>query len=268
MKIGLAQMNTRDDKSVNLANAEKLIDQLASEHAELIMLPEYFNFLGPDAQKPENAEPMDGPSLERIQNKAVQHKIYIHLGSFLEKDDVHIYNTSVVYDPDGKMIAKYRKIHLFDVEAPGGIVYQESKTITPGPEVVTFKIGEITFGLSICYDLRFPELYRELSKRGAQVILVPAAFTLQTGRDHWELLLRARAVENLCWVGAAAQWGVHPPANSCFGRSMVINPWGIVMAQASDGVSHITADISFDSLNSIRTTFPALDHKREDIFSV
>jgi len=266
MKIGIGQMNTQDNKSANLTQAEKLIDRLAVNGAQMIMLPEYFHFLGPDEEKPKNAELMDGPSLDLIRRKAVEHKVHVHLGSFLETDGQNIYNTSVVFDPHGEIIAKYRKVHLFDVETPGGFAYKESATITPAGEVVTFKVNDITFGLSVCYDLRFPEFFRRLMKKGAQVILLPAAFTLQTGRDHWELLLRARAVENLCWVVAAAQWGPHPPNHTSFGRSMIINPWGIVVAQAPDGVSHLIAEINIDIVNETRTIFPALDHVREDLF--
>jgi deaminated glutathione amidase len=269
MKIGLAQMNTQDNKAANLALAEKLIDELAEKQARLIILPEYFNFLGPEDRMPENAEPVDDSnSLEVIRRKAKEHRVYIHLGSFLEKAGSHVHNTALVFDPDGNILAKYRKIHLFDVEIPGGLIYLESKTITPGSTLTTFKLDDIIFGMSICYDLRFPELYRGLAEQGVQVILVPAAFTLQTGRDHWELLLRSRAVENLCWVVAAAQWGPHPPNSVCYGRSMIINPWGLVVAQAPDGVSTVVADIDLEMVHRTRKTFPALDHRRKDLFHI
>ena len=267
IKIGLAQMNTQDKKRDNLVSAEKLIVELADKGAQLIMLPEYFNFLGPDELKAGNAEPLDGSeSLSMIGRKASELKVHIHIGSYLERDGDHLYNTGVVFDPAGDVIAKYRKIHLFDVVVPGGIEYLESNTITPGDEVVTFNIGDIKFGMSTCYDLRFPELYRRLAEQGVQVILVPAAFTLQTGRDHWKLLLRARAVENLCWVAATGQWGPSPPDHVCFGRSMVINPWGIVVAQAPDGVSTVVAEIDLDILEKTRMSFPALNHLRKDLF--
>jgi deaminated glutathione amidase len=267
IKIGLAQINTQDKKQDNLVSAEKLIVELADKGAQLIMLPEYFNFLGPDEFKSQNAETLDGSeSLATIQRKARELKVHIHIGSYLEKDGDRLYNTGVVFDPTGEVIAKYRKIHLFDVVVPGGIEYLESNTITPGDEVVTFNIGDITFGMSTCYDLRFPELYRRLADKGAQVILVPAAFTLQTGRDHWELLLRARAVENLCWVAATGQWGPSPPDHICYGRSMVINPWGLVVAQARDGVSTVVTDIDLGILEKTRTSFPALNHLRKDLF--
>jgi len=267
MRIGLAQMNSQDDKAANLATAERLIDELAEKQARLILLPEYFNYLGPDEQWSENAEPLVGsPSVDLVRRKAREHGVYVHLGSFLEREGSRVYNTGVVLDPAGKVIAKYRKVHLFDVEIPGGPVYLESKTLTPGSTLTTFKIDEFTFGMSTCYDLRFPELFRRLAEQGVHAIVVPAAFTLQTGRDHWELLLRARAVENLCWVAAAGQWGSHPPSKQCFGRSMIVNPWGLVLAQAPDGVCAVVADIDLESLHRTRKTFPALHHRRKDLF--
>ncbi|MCG6878008.1 MAG: carbon-nitrogen hydrolase family protein [Deltaproteobacteria bacterium] len=265
-KIGVGQMNSRDDKAANLTMAEKLIDKLAERGARLIMLPEYFLFLGDMPDIARNAEPADGPSLDRIREKAVSHKVYIHCGSFPEKNGGKTYNTSVVFNPDGFIVAVYRKIHLFDVELPNGNVYRESDTFTPGSRLVTFQIDGITFGMSICYDLRFPELYRQLNKQGAQVLLVPAAFTLETGRDHWELLLRTRAVDNLCWVVAAGQWGPHPPHKTCYGRSLVVNPWGLVVAKATDGISHLTAEIDVDMIAELKATFPVVDHHREDLF--
>ena len=268
MKIGLAQMNTQDDKQANLAMADDLIDRLADQGADLIVLPEYFNWMGAEQDKPGQGEPIDGPSVNFIREKAVRHKRHIHLGSFLEKKDSKFYNTSVVFNPAGETIAVYRKFHLFDVETPDGIVYKESKLITPGTKQTTVEIQGITFGLSICYDLRFPEHYRRLVQSGSQVILVPAAFTLQTGRDHWEVLLRARALENLCWLFAIGQYGPHPPHFNCFGRSMAINPWGLVVAQAPDGVNTLLAEIDLDYMEQVRASIPALDHIRKDIFTL
>lgn len=267
--IGLSQMNSQDNKKENLTSAKDSINELSEKGADLIMLPEYFNFHGSPQLMLENGEPIDAsPSLDMIRAEAQRLKVYIHIGSYLERDGQHFYNTGVVFDPAGEVIAKYRKIHLFDVEIPGGKRYLESETITPGNEVTTFSIGQIIFGMATCYDLRFPELFRRLSDLGVHVFLLPAAFTLQTGRDHWELLLRARAVENLCWVAAAGQWGAFPPDNTCFGRSMVVNPWGLVVTQAPDGVSTITAEIDLPTLKAMRTTFPALDHIRKNIFSL
>jgi len=267
MTIGLSQMNTGADKTANLAAARSAIRALAARGAELIMLPEHFNFLGPGNLRRENAEPIQAsPSLDMIRREAVDLKVHIHLGSFLEKDGEKLYNTGVVVNTDGTIVARYRKLHLFDVEIPGGRKYLESKIITPGNEVATFSIGDFVFGMATCYDLRFPELFRRLAYLGAQVLLLPAAYTLQTGRDHWQVLLRARAIENVCWVAAAGQWGAIPPDHLCYGRSMVINPWGLVVAQAADGVTAITAELDLEALREIRARFPVLEHVREDIF--
>ena len=267
MRIGVVQLNSQPDKEANLASAEKLIDRLTHQGAELIVLPEHFNYIGPEKHFREMSEELDNsPSLERIRQKAIEHGIHIHSGTLLERSGENLHNTGVVFNPNGEIIARYRKIHLFDVEVPGGTTYLESANITAGEEVVTFTIGEIIFGLSTCYDLRFPELYRALADIGTQVILVPAAFTLQTGRDHWELLLRARAVENLCYVAAANQYGSSPPKHLSYGRSMIIDPWGNIMAQAGDEVTAVTADIDLERLTRIRTTFPALSHRRSDLF--
>lgn len=267
MTIGLSQMNSGDDKQTNLQAAERSIKELAAKGAQLIMLPEHFNFLGPERLKRKNAEPLNqSPSLDRIRNLAAQLKVVVHIGSYLERKEERLFNTGVVFDQNGKRIARYRKIHLFDVEIPGGKSYRESDTISPGNEVVTFSFGDFIFGMATCYDLRFPELFRRLGEMAANVILLPAAFTLQTGRDHWELLLRARAVENLCWVAAAGQWGSSPPDHMTFGRSMVINPWGLVVSQAPDGVSSITAELDLETIHRIRRNFPAHNHIRRDLF--
>ena len=264
--IGLGQMNSKDNTEENLASAELLIEKLAAEGAQLIMLPEHFNFLGPESVLREHAETIEKSiSLERIRRCAEKHKLYIHLGSFLEKDGEQIFNTGIIFNPAGEIIAKYRKIHLFDVSVPGGKVFLESETISPGNEVVTFTIGEFVFGMATCYDLRFPELFRRLVLKGANVLLLPAAFTLETGREHWQLLLRARAVENLCWVAATGQWGKFLPDRTSFGRSMVIDPWGVVTAQAPDGVTAITATLNLASVRKIRRSFPALEHMRQDL---
>lgn len=267
MKIGLAQMNSRDEKAENLDSAERLIGRLAGQGAQLVLLPEHFNFLGAERHKPENAEELAGSaSLARLRQLAVDHGIHIHCGSLLERAGKDIHNTAVVFDPAGEIVASYRKIHLFDVEIPGGRKYFESEIVTAGSDLATFTTGGITFGLATCYDLRFPELFRELTRHGAQVILLPAAFTMMTGRDHWQLLLRARAVENLCYVAAAGQYGSAPPSHHSYGRSMVVDPWGVVVAQAGDGVTTVTADLDMQRLQEIRQTFPVLEHVRRDIF--
>jgi len=266
MKIGIIQMNTKSDKSRNLQVAEAGIDRLVEQGADLITLPETFNYLGPDDELAVNAEPIDGPSLSRLQQKARDKGVFIHCGSILEKRNDQIFNTTVVFDRAGKKVAQYSKIHLFDIEIPGGIVYRESDVVTPGQEVVTFDCEGVSVGLSICYDLRFPELYRKLSDSGASLILVPAVFTLMTGKDHWEPLIRARAIENLCYVVAPGNWGICPPKYHSWGRSMVVNPWGTVLAQAADCETTLAVELDFALMASIREKLPALTHRRRDLF--
>jgi len=267
IRIGCAQLNSTGDKERNLQAAERAVRELADKGAELIVLPEHFDFIGPDEQKPGQAEPLDdSPGLARLAKSAQERGCYVHVGSFLELDGDRVYNTGVVFDPSGRRIARYRKIHLFDVEVPGGTVYRESDVISPGDETACFSIGPFTFGMATCYDLRFPELFRRLVGDGANVLLLPAAFTLQTGRDHWEVLLRARAIENLCWVIGVGQWGAAPPNHVSYGRSMVVNPWGVVTAQAGDGVNCLVADIDIASVQTTRTIFPALEHRKQALF--
>lgn len=266
MKIGLVQMNISQDKFRNLEFAKAGIDKLADEGADLIMLPEMFNYLGSDRELQANAEPMDGPSLTELSRKARDRGVFVHCGSILEKRGDRVFNTSVVVDRRGEVIAAYSKIHLFDIEAPGGTVYLESEVVSPGSEVVTFDCEGVTVGLSICYDLRFPELYRRLADLGASLLLVPAVFTMMTGKDHWEVLLRARAIENLCYVAAAGNWGWCPPKYTSWGHSMVVNPWGLVLAQAADCATTISCELDFTVLDSIRERLPALHHRRRDIF--
>jgi predicted amidohydrolase len=172
----------------------------------------------------------------------------------------------VLIDRSGALVAQYRKIHLFDVNLTNGEQHHESRRIAPGNEIVTAEIDGITFGLTICYDVRFPELYRLLALRGAQILLVPAGFTLHTGRDHWEILLRARAIENLCYVLAPAQIGSHPPNQHCFGRSMIIDPWGLVLAQAPDIPGVTLADIDLEAINQVRMQIPSLENRRPDAY--
>jgi predicted amidohydrolase len=178
-----------------------------------------------------------------------------------------MYNTTVVIDPNGESIARYSKIHMFDVVLDGVAQYQESATISPGNEIVTAEIDGITVGLAICYDLRFPELFRILALRGAQAIILPAAFTLTTGKDHWETLIRARAIENEVYMIAAAQWGKHPPGNWCYGRSMVVDPWGTVIATASDGVGLAQATIDTARVNAVRRQIPSLANRRPEAYA-
>jgi predicted amidohydrolase len=190
--------------------------------------------------------------------------MWVVAGSFHERgpDPDRTYNTSLVFDRSGGLVSAYRKIHLYDVEIPGRVSYLESRSVAPGNDCVTVDVAGLRVGMSICYDLRFPELYRRLAGAGAQLLLVPAAFMLHTGRDHWEVLLRARAIENQCYVAAAAQIGDHDPGRTCFGRSMVVDPWGTVLAQAPDEIGVTVADLDLDRLARIRSELPSLANRR------
>jgi deaminated glutathione amidase len=267
-RIAVVQMNSGGDKEANLRAAEDLIDRAAAERPGLIVLPEYFNFLGLAEEKRANAEPVPGQTIDRLRRKALQHRIYLHCGSISETspETPKLFNTNVILNPEGEIIARYRKIHLYDVEIPGQVSALESASIEAGTEVVNVEIEGVNFGLSICYDLRFPELYRILTLRGAHVLLVPAAFMMFTGKDHWELLLRARAVENQSYVVAAGQVGKHPPAVWCYGRSMIVDPWGTVLATAPDGPSVITADLDLDRLATIRRELPSVQNRRPSAY--
>jgi len=267
MRIGLVQMNIGQEKEVNLAFAEAAIDRLASERADLICLPETFNYLAGEEEMRENAEPLDGPSLSRLREKARERGVNVHCGSILERRGTEVYNTSVVFDRRGEQIAAYSKIHLFDVEISGGVVYRESDVVSPGSKVAVFDCEGVSVGLSICYDLRFPELYRSLADRGAPLVLVPAVFTLMTGKDHWEVLVRARAIENQCYVAAIGNWGWCPPKYTSWGHSMVVNPWGTILVQAADCATTLCCELDMDLLRAVREKLPALRHRKGDLFA-
>jgi deaminated glutathione amidase len=265
LRVGLVQINSRSDKEANLRRAEELIDEAAGRGARLIALPEYVSYLGPREGNVENAETIPGPTTERFAAKARQHDVYILGGSIVEKSDVpdKVYNTSTLINPAGDLVAVYRKIHLFDIDITGNVSANESSTILPGEDAVTAEVDGHTVGLTICYDLRFPELYRLLALDGAEILFVPAAFTMFTGKDHWHMLLRARAVENQCFVVAPGQFGAHEPNNAqCYGHSLVVDPWGTVLADAPDKEGVVTADLDFDYLEKIRTQVPSLANRR------
>ncbi len=258
------QLNSTLDRDENLRCAERLVSQAADRGARLVVLPELFNCLGsPDAMLAE-AEAIPGPSTAAAASWGRKHEIVLVAGSIMERSpDGRAYNTSTVFGPDGTLLAKYRKLHLFDVDLPGEVTYQESRTVVPGDRSVVVETPLGRLGMSICYDLRFPELYRQLVDQGAEVCLAPSAFTLPTGRDHWELLVRARAVENQFYMVAANQWGRHGDALTTYGRSMIVDPWGVPLATAADGVGIITAAIDPQRTAKVRRRLPALEHRRQ-----
>ncbi len=270
LKTAVIQLNSRDDPAENLSHVERLIEQAAGMGAEFVALPEYWSYLGPYSGFDRAAQTIPGPFIERLQEQARRHHIILHGGSIVERHPElpsgKFYNTSVLIDRDGQIAARYRKIHLFDVNLANGERHFESDRIAPGDEIVTAEIDGITFGLSVCYDLRFPELYRLLALRGAQILLVPAAFTLHTGRDHWEVLLRARAIENLCYVVAPAHVGTYPVHRQCFGRSMIVDPWGLVLAQAPDRPGVTFAEIDREQIDSARAQIPSLENRRPSAY--
>jgi predicted amidohydrolase len=263
VRVAVCQLNARDNRADNLRAARDLLERAAAAGADFAMLPEYVDYLGPSAGAPK-PEPIDGEFATFFADAARDLGIWVHAGSFHEigPDNDRTYNTSLIFGRDGTLAATYRKIHLYDVEIPGRVYYQESRTVAPGSELITASIDGVPFGLSICYDLRFPELYRRLAVDGATVLVVPAAFMMHTGRDHWEVLLRARAIENQCYVLAAGQIGDHEPHRTCFGRSMVIDPWGTVVAQAPDTIGITVADLDFERLSLVRAELPSLANRR------
>lgn len=263
LRMAAVQMNSRDDKGANLETALGLIDRAAAAGARVVALPEVWTYLGPADENRDNAEPIPGPTIELLAERARRHRIYLHAGSMYElrTGEPLVRNTTAVLDPDGTLIASYSKIHMFDVVLDGVASYEESATVAPGDELVTFDVDGVTVGLAICYDLRFPELFRILALRGAEVIVLPAAFTMTTGKDHWEVLLRARAIENGVYMLAPAQVGQHPPGNWCYGRSLIVDPWGTVLATAPDQETVITADADLDALRRVRRQVPSLANR-------
>jgi deaminated glutathione amidase len=269
MKISLIQMNSISDKGANIAAAATLIEQaVAEERPDWISLPECFDFLGGDRKaKLAAAEAFPGgPAYAAIQKLAKKHQVYVHAGSILEKPETgeRICNTSVAFDRAGEEIARYRKIHMFDITAPDGTKYNESTVFAPGNSAVTYRCEEMTVGCAICYDIRFPELFQALAAKGAQMIALPAAFTLQTGKDHWEVLCRARAIETEAYVCASAQTGAHVAGKErrqTYGHSLAVDPWGHVIARASDGIGIVAARIDLERVKKIRAQIPVAQHK-------
>ena len=268
IRIACVQMTSRADKTANLETAERLVAKAASTGADLVVLPEKWNAIGDEEVLRAAAEELDGgESVQAMSGWARGHGITLVGGSITERRGGRekLSNTCVVLDSEGEITAVYRKIHLFDVEA-GGHVYRESDAEEPGEETVVTEIEGWSVGLTVCYDIRFPELYRVLALEGALLFTVPAHFTLYTGKDHWELLLRARAVENQCYVAAAAQVGETLPGKLSFGRSSIVDPWGIVLAQAPDEPGVIAADVARSRLEDVRRRFPALASRRPDAY--
>ena len=263
MRVAAVQLNSTADPSANLASADRLTRAAAADGAKLIVLPEKWTAIGSDEQLRDAAETLDGPAIAWARAIASELEVDLVAGSILERVPGHekLANTSVHVDPQGEVRASYRKLHMFDVEVAGRS-YRESDIEEPGEEIVTAPLADTTVGLSVCYDLRFPELYRILAVRGARIIAVPAAFTLATTRDHWETLLRARAIENQAFIIAANQVGAHPGGHRSGGRSMILDPWGLILAQAPDREGHVLAELDLERQLEIRAPLPSLANRR------
>ena len=266
-RVAALQMVSTPDRERNLAEAEKLIAEAAAAGARLVLLPEYFCFMGhKDSEKLAIREPHgDGPIQRFLADAAKRHGVWVIGGTLPLKapEDTRVLNSTLVFDPSGEERARYDKIHLFNFEK-GAESFDEARTIRPGAEVRTFEAPFGRVGLSVCYDLRFPELYRRMGD--CALMVVPSAFTYTTGRAHWQILLRARAIENQCFVIAPNQIGAHPPGHRAGGRSLIVDPWGLVLSSASDTETAIVADLDFATLDSVRRRIPALRHRRPDVY--
>jgi predicted amidohydrolase len=268
VRAAAVQLNATSDREANIANADRLVRDAAARGARLVVLPEKWPLLGSGPQLRAAAEPIDGPAMSWARACARELGLELVAGSFTELTaDGNRQNTSLHIGPDGEIRAIYRKIHMFDVTIEG-LEYRESEHEDPGEEIVVSRTDDgLELGMTICYDLRFPELYRILALRGARVLLVPAAFTLATTRDHWEALLRARAIENQAFVIAANQIGENEPGRFSGGRSMIVDPWGVVLAQATDAVGVIVADLDLGRLQAIRSSMPSLANRRAGAYA-
>ena len=266
------QLRCTTDVESNLATTERLVRRASERGACFVATPENTSYLGPQFHKVSQAEPLDGPIGTRLAKLADELGIHLLVGGLAERrlledgtpDAQRCFNTSVLFGPNGDTLATYRKMHLFDVDVPGGLTIKESDTIAHGDEVVVAETPLGRVGMTICYDMRFPELYRKLVDAGADIIAVPSAFTLTTGKDHWHVLLRARAIETQCWVMAPAQWGMHDDEGKrhSFGHSVIIDPWGIVVADKGHGEGICLAEIDPERTRAVRRSIPVRDHRR------
>jgi len=263
MRAAAVQLNSTDDRERNLEVAERIVREAAADRAKLVVLPEKWPLLAGTKRLRAGAEPLDGPAISAASSWAQELGIHLVAGSIAERVEGQekLSNTSVLIGPDGQPKGLYRKIHMFDVDV-GGVSYRESEAEQPGEEIVVADAGPVPIGLTVCYDLRFPELYRILAVRGARAVTVPSAFTERTGRDHWEVLLRARAIENQVFVVAAAQVGEAPPHYRSYGRSLIVDPWGLVLAQAPDRECFVAAELDLARQDEIRASLPSLANRR------
>lgn len=269
IRVAAIQMCSVPDREANLVVARGFIGEAAAAGADIVSLPENFSFLGSPHQKVDQGEyPDRSPTLDFLQSQARRHHVHLIGGSIplRTSDPERVTNSCFAVDPDGNVVARYDKMHLFDVSIDVANTFRESDHVVPGDSVVTFQASGLTVGLSICFDLRFPELFRRLADRGAEMIFIPSAFTVPTGKAHWEVLLRARAIENQCYVVAPAQVGRHVQDRASYGKTTIIDPWGTLLATAPDRPSVVWADVDTDRITDVRTRLPALNKRRQDVF--
>lgn len=265
MNVAVIQLNCQDDVSANLGRARALVAEAANAGAELVSLPENFAFMGPEDEKRRIAERIgEGPISKAVIEAARDAKVWLVAGGMPEASDdaERPFNTSLLVAPDGAVAARYRKVHLFDVDLADGTKLLESNATKAGTDPVVHDLGKAKLGMTICYDLRFPELYRKLVDAGVRLVTVPAAFTLTTGKDHWHVLLRARAIENQVFVLAPAQHGRHPRGRQTYGKSLIVDPWGDVLAQCPEGEGFAVARLDFAAQDRVRASLPCLSHRR------
>jgi predicted amidohydrolase len=267
--VAAVQLTSNADVSRNIDEAEILVNEAATRGARYIQLPEYCNYVGPFRGFARAAETIPGPTTSRMAELARARAVTLHLGSLLEVSPVagKFYNTSVLIGPTGEISATYRKIHLFDVNVPDAIIFRESDVTAPGNEMVVARLNEFSLGMSVCFDVRFPELYRKLSLAGAEVIAIPAAFNAVTGQAHWELLVRSRAIENHAFVVAAAQVGTTPEGIATYGHSLIVDPWGEILAEAvSDRAEVVLATLELNEVARRRSQIAVMDFLRPDVY--
>lgn len=266
-KIGVIQMDTQANKPANLEKLEMFIDRAVINGAQMVAMPENIDYIGAKDGAFANAENIPGPLTNFFARKANEHGIWLHCGSFGEiiPNEEKLYNTSLMMNPQGEIIGRYEKIHLYDVDIKDGPSTRESDTKKAGERIVVCDTAFCKVGLSVCYDMRFPELYRIMALRGAKLLFVPANYTLFTGKDHWEIILRTRAIENQCYVVAPAQLGMKPSFQA-YGRSMVINPWGTVLCTAEDRECVVYAEIDTDYVDIIRSQLPSLPNRQPQAY--
>lgn len=268
IKVAAIQLTANEDKDRNIDLALGYLDKAIEKGAKLIVLPEMFNCYSFPEVMVENAEPIPGYTTNIISKKARENGVYIICGIYEKAGNNRAFNTSVAVDPDGNIIDTYSKSHLFDIDVPGTITYLESANVVPGNKIVNFKVNDFICGMTVCYDLRFPELFRIMALNGAEVFIMPCAFTRATGQFHWDPLVKARAIENQTFVIASNQIGKHPNNIISYGNSMIIDPWGRELAHASDNDNIITAELDFNILDTVRREMPLFSQRRKDLYSI